>query len=702
MQTHENKKFKTTCGPRQLTKIKKALLRLRSAETTTVELTDFGEMQTCEPFSQEVLNPRAVELLTEVGDRFGWEASRENAAELAKALEAAAVEALAVAPRIDNRTTPEERAERERENQEQQEKVKAEAQAKEKREAEELASITEDTDPVERVRILKRGLYGKEISALLRKEYKRLGWGPSQISVKKKHYGSYSVNVKGPGVDLDLAKRMAMTLESVRRCEFSGDILSGGNTYVSFGWDYDYQKRCILAVMPNCREAVAEALASPGQIVECLGTEFYILDGYGQIGDQRYWAQDDRPEWLARAVVEARYKENAKESKAAKKAPAPVAESVGLREGFTIQEATNKRGQFWLVINAKRVEREEFLRLRDSAKAAGGWYSRAWGGTPGGFGFNTEAEAKAWAGGDGTPPKGPSKEPERLEALADKMQSEIDHKRSDLTQNPTPRRLRIKEGQRADADRLERGQEALRAIAAALRAGNLPEALGGFTSRAAVMRDLNNPALVALVDNAGEEARAERKKEQEKQKEIDTLRFAKIPGFFPTPRGIVDRMIEEADLKPGMRVLEPSAGIGSILEALPEGVHTEWIEPNSKLFDICRDRHPTKNHLWGFCETFEGMANLFEGKFDRVLMNPPFEKSQGFKHTLLATECLKPGGRVVSIIPPIQADKLAEALGDEFTLYVEPLPEGSFRGVESFRQTGVNVSLAVIDRIKPV
>ena len=39
-----------------------------------------------------------------------------------------------------------------------------------------------------------------------------------------------------------------------------------------------------------------------------------------------------------------------------------------------------------------------------------------------------------------------------------------------------------------------------------------------------------------------------------------------IPGFFPTPRTAVETMLVLAEIKPNMRVLEPSAGRGDIAE----------------------------------------------------------------------------------------------------------------------------------------
>jgi len=53
--------------------------------------------------------------------------------------------------------------------------------------------------------------------------------------------------------------------------------------------------------------------------------------------------------------------------------------------------------------------------------------------------------------------------------------------------------------------------------------------------------------------------------------------------FFPTPQSIADQMVEAAELAPGMRVLEPSAGWGHIAERIREaGIDPDVIEVSSK------------------------------------------------------------------------------------------------------------------------
>lgn len=75
------------------------------------------------------------------------------------------------------------------------------------------------------------------------------------------------------------------------------------------------------------------------------------------------------------------------------------AEPVTSDAGYRIEQHTHtKRGfDFHIVVLDERVDRAEFERLRRSCKAAGGWYSRKWQQTPGGFAFKDVDDAKQWA-----------------------------------------------------------------------------------------------------------------------------------------------------------------------------------------------------------------------------------------------------------------------------------------------------------------
>lgn len=166
--------------------------------------------------------------------------------------------------------------------------------------------------------------------------------------------------------------------------------------------------------------------------------------------------------------------------------------------------------------------------------------------------------------------------------------------------------------------------------------------------------------------------------------------------FFETPADVVRRLITLADPWPDHRILEPSAGTGAILELLLEtfGYETTAIELNVE--------HARKLEFdWpGIVRVLVGDFLQCNpdgfGRFDRVLMNPPFSGSKGLDHFLHAITFLNPGGRCVAILPAgitFRTDRrwrevreLIEAHG-----YIEPLPDGAFKS----SGTMVNTVIAV-------
>lgn len=173
----------------------------------------------------------------------------------------------------------------------------------------------------------------------------------------------------------------------------------------------------------------------------------------------------------------------------------------------------------------------------------------------------------------------------------------------------------------------------------------------------------------------------------------------KIPGFFPTPRPLIDRMLDAAGIEPGHDVLEPSAGKGDILDAIRERhpeAQTTGVEPHSSLRDILG----AKGH--NLAEASDFLQH--QGQHDRIVMNPPFENGQDMAHVRHAFEQLKPGGRLVAVMsqgPFYRGDKKSQEFRDWLDSVGgehEDLPEGSFAGTDAFRQTGVNTRLVTITK----
>lgn len=214
-------------------------------------------------------------------------------------------------------------------------------------------------------------------------------------------------------------------------------------------------------------------------------------------------------------------------------------------------------------------------------------------------------------------------------------------------------------------------------------------------------------ALREFIEYAGKQRQADPVKAAERN-----LAGRKIPGFFPTPRHLSERMIEEADIKPGMSVLEPSAGKGNLADIIKEtepkveidviepvtdlrtileakgynliGHDFLGVDPNQEVRNIRKEISELKKQRSGINE--KTMGTFHDGEatraktttnnaktsqineriehlnnelkryavedlgYDRIIMNPPFEQNQDIQHVRKAYEMLKPGGRIVAIM----------------------------------------------------
>lgn len=151
-------------------------------------------------------------------------------------------------------------------------------------------------------------------------------------------------------------------------------------------------------------------------------------------------------------------------------------------------------------------------------------------------------------------------------------------------------------------------------------------------------------------------------------------------GYFPTPAAVVDRLMEIAEIKPGMTVLEPSAGRGAI--ALPCATLGAVVD----CYELLSANHAflTDNRL-GFVRHMDFLMVEPEATYDRVCMNPPFSKQADIHHVTHALKFLKPGGLLVSVMSAsvtFRDNKLAKNFRDliaERGGDIEELPEGAFK-----------------------
>jgi predicted RNA methylase len=126
-------------------------------------------------------------------------------------------------------------------------------------------------------------------------------------------------------------------------------------------------------------------------------------------------------------------------------------------------------------------------------------------------------------------------------------------------------------------------------------------------------------------------------------------------GQFDTPAAVVDRVMELADIQPGMRVLEPSAGIGRLaLAAVERGGQVMCYEIDEKrcaaLVQSTIAALAEKKPRLDMVVQLDFLTHAPAPNYDRVVMNPPFAKQADISHVLHALAFLKPGGRLVAVM----------------------------------------------------
>jgi type I restriction-modification system DNA methylase subunit len=196
-------------------------------------------------------------------------------------------------------------------------------------------------------------------------------------------------------------------------------------------------------------------------------------------------------------------------------------------------------------------------------------------------------------------------------------------------------------------------------------------------------------ALWAMIDTTADPEAIAR---SELRAKMETIQFAKIPGYFPTPEAVRQMMIERARLDDqSLAILEPSAGSGAIADDLrARGFTVDCIEH----WHCLREILTAKGHrlIHDDFMSFDG------GQYDRILMNPPFEKGQDRLHVCHAFNQLRSGGRLVAIMGAgvmFRADY--QAFRDHIDKHGGELVE---LGAGMFKESGTGVAtvMLIIDR----
>jgi hypothetical protein len=152
--------------------------------------------------------------------------------------------------------------------------------------------------------------------------------------------------------------------------------------------------------------------------------------------------------------------------------------------------------------------------------------------------------------------------------------------------------------------------------------------------------------------------------------------------YYPTPDAIAVAAVEAAQIGPEHMCMEPSSGTGALAVLMPRertlcveisGIHCAVLR--AKGFEVVE-------------ADFLGCSVESVGRHDRIVMNPPFSDGRAQRHAEHAFSLLKPGGRLVAVLP-------ASMRGKDF---LPGVTEWSRVYQNEFAGTSVSVVLMVVQK----
>ena len=170
-------------------------------------------------------------------------------------------------------------------------------------------------------------------------------------------------------------------------------------------------------------------------------------------------------------------------------------------------------------------------------------------------------------------------------------------------------------------------------------------------------------------------------------------------GFFVTPSPVIQILMDLADIKADDVVLEPSAGTGALVDAIiATGASVTMVEYDMNRRQVLRDKYP---HV-PLVQVPDFLDTIPTFEFTKVVMNPPFTrvgKGDHLDHVQHAFRFLKPGGRLVTVLPSsiiFRQDKRYKAFRAWYECYngvVQDLPS------QSFHMSGTDVNTVVLSMV---
>ncbi len=146
--------------------------------------------------------------------------------------------------------------------------------------------------------------------------------------------------------------------------------------------------------------------------------------------------------------------------------------------------------------------------------------------------------------------------------------------------------------------------------------------------------------------------------------------------LFQTPPDLAAQLVALLDLAPGARVLEPSAGLGRLLDAIAPHAPAEIVAVETAP-QLCAQLFKQDRPCVRLVQRdFLACTPADLGGFDAVAMNPPFHMRADIRHTLHALTFLRPGGALAGLC--MDTNPRASTLRP-LCDHWQPIPAGAFR-----------------------
>lgn len=161
-------------------------------------------------------------------------------------------------------------------------------------------------------------------------------------------------------------------------------------------------------------------------------------------------------------------------------------------------------------------------------------------------------------------------------------------------------------------------------------------------------------------------------------------------AFYPTPDAAADLLFRDLRLwcregEPALTVLEPSAGTGNLAARAAEaGATVDCVEIQPHLADHLRG---TGRYRRVTATDFLDLLPDPDPLYDRIIMNPPFDRERDIDHVIHALDFLAPNGQLVAIISAgtefreTRKSIAFRALMEKMNASWTDMPAGSFSSV---------------------